>query len=169
MYYVLIEKQGGSRGSTSTPNIRPQNVPVTHEAGPSQPLTPANPVPEVYSDSRDEEGKGEDMVSFNDIMDAADHVADAFEVSHMSRVSALEAHKRRRHLARILELVRCRTTVMTPESSDTKYSSESQGSVTIDGPMWEDTCQCQCSSIQGRQEVVIIHLSSDSEEDVDID
>lgn len=124
---------------------------------------------EVSNDSKEEEADGEDVVSFNDIMDAADRAADAFEVSCMSRVSDPDARRRREHLARMLEFARCRTTVMSPESSETEYSSESQVSITVDGPMWEDTCQCHLSTIQGRQEVVIIHLSSDSEGDVDID
>ncbi len=166
---MLIKKQGGRRGSTSTPIILPQNLPIAHEAGPSQPLTPTNKVVEVEGDPREEEGKGKDVVSFNDIMDAVDCAADAYEISCMSRVSDSSARRRRQRFARMLEFARCRTTVMSPESSDTEYSSESQDSITIDGPISEDTCQCECSTIQGRQEVVIIHLSSDSEEDIDID
>jgi len=58
---------------------------------------------------------------------------------------------------------------MSPESSETEYSLDSQVSITIDGPGVEDFNMGDSSTIQGRQEVVIIHLSSDSEVDVDID
>lgn len=112
------------------------------------------------------------MVSFFNVMDAADRAADAFESSVMSRVSDTRACRRCEQLARVMMLARNRDPMkpfMSPESSETEYSLDSQVSITIDGPGVEDFNMGDSSTIQGRQEVVIIHLSSDSEVDVDID
>jgi hypothetical protein len=166
---VFIEKQGVRTGSTSSSIVQPLNLPLAHEAGSSEPLTPINRALEVSSDSTEKEAETANVVSFDDEMDAVERAADAFEDSVLSWVSDPDVHRRLRRLARVLELATCRTTLMSFESSDTEYNSESQISIAIDGPILENTCQCDCSTIQGRQEVVIIHLSSNSEEDVDID
>ena len=140
---------------------------------------------EVSSDSEEEEGAEEEesdeevLVSFDDVMDAADRAVDAFESSVLSRVSDTRVSKRacnltpaakRRRLDLILVKARNRSVkYMSPESSDTEYSSDTQVSITIDGPVKEETCECACSNLQGLGEPIFIHLSSDSEEDVQID
>ena len=58
---------------------------------------------------------------------------------------------------------------MSPENSDTEYSSDIQMSITIDEPLKEETRNCACSAFHGLEEPIFIHLSSDSEEDVEID
>lgn len=160
---MLIEKQGGRRGSTSVPINQPHNLLVAHDAGPSQPLTPANKALEVYSDLIEEKNNRKHVVSFDDIRDVANRVADAFEVLGMSQVSDPNAYRHSQRLARLVGLARRKTTPMSPKNSNTKCSLGSQVSITNDDPMWGNTCKCDYSTIQGRQEVVIIHLSSDLE------
>ena len=48
-------------------------------------------------------------------------------------------------------------------------SSDTQVSITIDGPLMEETRNCACSAFHGLEEPIIIYLSSDSEKDVEID
>ena len=110
------------------------------------------------------------MVSFDDIMDAVDRAADALEVSGISRVSDPRTRKRRKRHSIVVEISRRQMISMFSESSSAiEYSSYSQVSFTIDSPTGEASSKCNTSLIQGRQEVVIIHVSSDSEEDVEID
>jgi len=122
----LLDIYGVRRGSLLVPNNEAQILPVAHEAGPSQLLTPTNNVFQNDSVSEEDKSKGEDVVSFNDIMDAANRAADAFEVSGMSRVSDLNARRRRQRYARLVELNRCKMALMFYDSSDTEYSSDSQ-------------------------------------------
>jgi hypothetical protein len=169
----MVENQGGRGGTTSRRAVQLQNeAPGSHDEGPSEPFTPANTPMEVSCDENEDQAVKEDLVSFSDVMDAADRAADAFESSVMSRVSDTGARRRRERLERVMILARNRDPMrpfMSPESSETEYSSDSEVSITIDGPPMEDFCQCYSSGIQGRQDVVIIHISSDSEVDVDID
>ena len=142
---------------------------MTHEAGPSQGPTLHNPNVDVSSDSEEEEQVPEkDLVSFGDVMDAAERAVDAFESSVMSRVSDIRARSRR-HFARLVEIQFQSGRRMSPESSETEYSSEPQTSITVDGPSVEELCMCACSGPTGPQEPVFIHLSSDSDQDIEID
>jgi len=125
---------------------------------------------QIHNVSEEEKSKGEDVVSFDDVMDAADRAADALKVSGINRVSDRNARRRRQRHARLMEVSRCKMRTMFSESSSaTEYSSDSQVFVTIDGPMWEASSKCNTTMIQGRQEVVIVHLCSGLEEDIDID
>jgi hypothetical protein len=170
LYNVLIEQQGGPIGNTSSPIVELEDPEVHHGGTPLQTLTPANAHIDDSCDVEEDEANKEDLVSFDDVMDAADRAVDAFESSVMSRVSDTNARRRRERAQRIVMMARARPfRLMSPESSDTKYSSESQVSISIDGPAMQDLRDDDCSQIQGRQQVVIIHLSSDSEMDVDID
>ena len=72
--------------------MAPPHAPGTHEARPSQALTPVKETMEVLNNSDEEDTKEEEvdekeLVSFNDVMEAADHAVDAFESSMLSRVS----------------------------------------------------------------------------------
>jgi len=49
---------------------------------------------QIHNVSKEEKNKGEDVVSFNDIKDAVDRIAYAFEVSGMSWVSDHNACRR---------------------------------------------------------------------------
>lgn len=132
---------------------------------------------EVSIDSKEKEDANQDLVSFDDVMDTADCVANTFENFVLSQVSDKKAHKqtrsiplvRTRCLRRLLELTGQKTTFMSLESSDTEYSSNGQISISINEKVLEDTCVYSCSTIQGRKEPVFIHFSSDSEEDAEID
>jgi hypothetical protein len=123
---------------------------------------------EVSGDSKEDEAANEDMVSFVDVMDAADRAADALEHSRLSRVSDLVGPNRSLSEADV-EPRKRRQPMFSPESSETEYSSDSVISISIDGPMFQDTCECVCSVGQGSREIVLILLSSDSDDDVEID
>jgi hypothetical protein len=167
---VFIGKQEGPRGSTSATIIEPEDHEVHHKEIPFETSTPTNAPVVNLDDAEEDEIEKEDVVSFDDVMDAADRAVNAFETSVMSRVSDTNAQRRRERAQRIVMMARARPfRLMSPESSETEDSSESQFSISIDGPAMEDFYECDCSQIQGRQEAVFIHLSSDSEVDVDID
>ena len=68
--------------------MAPPHAPSTQEAGPSQVLISVKETMEVLNNSNDEkdtkdklEVDEEELVSFNDVMEAADHAVDAFESS----------------------------------------------------------------------------------------
>ena len=142
---------------------------VNQEAGPSQAPTLEIQHVAAFSDSEEEEEVPEkDLVSFGDVMDAAERAADAFESSVMSRVSDPRARSRR-HFDRLVQIQFESGRRMSPESSETEYSSEPQTSITVDGPSVDEVCMCARSGPTGPQEPVFIHLSSDSEQDIEIE
>ena len=158
-------------GSSAAHTVEAQNFPSDPE-GATSTTFPALATPvDILSNQEDFEVQREDVVSFDDIMDAADRAADAFESSALSRVTDTEARKRRCALVRIRVAMDGNGVfrLMSPESSETEYSLESEVSISVDGPLGEDFYRGHSDRIQGRQELVIIHLSSDSEGDVDID
>ena len=166
----LIRQSGGPRGSTSPPIVEPEDPETHHGAIPFETPTPANAAIDYSSDAEKDEAQKEDVVSFDDVMDAADRAVDAFESSILSRMSDTKGRRRCERNVAIVLIARAKPfRLMSPESSKTEDSSDSQVSISIDGPVKEDFCHFDCSQIQGRQELVIIHLILDSEEDVDID
>jgi len=127
---------------------------------------------EVSSDSMEEKGANEDLVRVHEIMDVGDHSGDSLETSVLNRISDLEerhCHSNVIHLRRILHAPGHWEPIVSFERSEPQYNSDRHVSVSIDGPLSEGFCDCACSGIQSRQESMFIHLSSDSEEDVEID
>jgi hypothetical protein len=117
------------------------------------PMTTAITEMEASSDNSANEDGSKDVVSFNDIMDAADRAADQFEESPVaSRISASQSRKRK-------------APVFSSESSETEYSTSSDSHVSV-GDNLDDFSNCASSFYIGRHDVVIIHLSSDEDEDV---
>ena len=73
--------------------MAPPHAPGTQEIGPSQALTPVKETNMVLNnsddkeDTQDNEVDEDQLLSFNDVMEAADDVVDAFESSMHSGVS----------------------------------------------------------------------------------
>ena len=167
--WIWFSYQEGRETEASSPVAPIASVSESHGAGLSQ--APPLEIQHVnaFSDSKEEEqAPEEDLVSLGDIMDAAKRAVDAFQSSVMSRVSDPRA-RNRRHFDRLVQIQFESGRRMSPESSEIEYSSEPQTSITVDGPLVGEFCTCNCSGRTGPQEPVFIHLSSDSEEDIEID
>jgi len=67
--------EGGQSSSFVEPII---HVPVFKRIGPSQPFIPANTNMRVSSESKDDEATSKDLVSFFDVINAAERDVDAF-------------------------------------------------------------------------------------------
>jgi len=127
-------------------------VPDGHVAGSSQPnLLRTFPIADMELSS--DESEGQDLVRFNDIMDAADRAVDQFEEEPVaSHVSCPQSRKRK-------------APIFSDESSETEYSSSSESSISV-GDNLDMFCSCATSAPIGLHEVVIIHLRFDEDEDV---
>lgn len=164
----MFELQGGDAGPSSVPIVQTPIVPVPVAAGLSQTPAPANTMMEVSSASKEEEGADEDLVSIYNAIDVAQVTEDHLEYSVHSRISHSAERRHRNRIAQLQREFNARK-LREPIVSLQRYSSDSEVSIPSHGPQIQDTCHCARNVIQGRQEVVIIHLSSDSEEDVQID
>ena len=169
----------------SSPTQTPTQIPVPDQGGTSHPIALLDAHMEVSGDSEDKavveevEGNHAHIVSFDDVMDAADFAVDALESSALSRVSDTRKQIRPRFLVSgarrracnflLMQARNCPVRCMSPESSSTEYTTSLEISETVDGPMMLDTCDCACSTIQGPQQPVFIHLSLGSDDDIEID
>jgi len=95
-------------------------------------------------------------VSFNDIMDDADLVADKFEKEPVaSRFSDPRVRK-------------WKQPIFSPESSKTEYSLEDESFASVSSLNFEDICDNETRVLLILHEVVLIDLSLDKDEDVDV-
>lgn len=146
----------GNVASTSPVLVEDGMVPVGDVAGASQPRVHRRFPIAGTELSSDESEEGEDLVRFDDIMDAADRAVEQFEEEPVaSHVSCPQSKKRK-------------APVFSDESSETEYSSSSESSVSV-GDNLDTFCRCTPSPPRVFHEVVIIHLSSDEDEDVEIE
>jgi len=79
-------------------------------------------------------------------------------------------HPKHANLRMIASLMnRKRKAVFSPENSETEYSSSDQSSSSVCSNHIGVLCDCACSGVVGQHDIVIIHLSSDSDGSIDID
>jgi len=103
-----------------------------------------------------EKDKEPDLVSIGDIMDATDPRACRQEYPLYNLFYDTRGRK-------------CKQPVFSPESLETEFSSDFGTSYLICSPLFsEDICTCVRSANPIKHEVVFIHLSSDSKDDVDV-
>ena len=119
---------------------------VVHTAGPSSPKKWPQPGVPLSSDSSDDE---RNLVSFADIMDAAERAVDDFEGDRLSW---------NRGLGPWFSLF----------SSETEYSSAKELSNSSSSPPFEAICDCYHNGKVYSREVIILSSDSDEEEDVQI-
>jgi len=144
-----VEEHRGKRVKRSLSKKNPlidKAFPALEIGGPSERKTWPQPGVPLSSDSSDDEEK---LVSFADIMDATERAVDAFEGDKLSQA--------RGRLPWWL----------SPESSATEYSSAVQLSNNSSSPQDEEVCDCAASGTKSCHEVII--LSSDSDEDDDVE
>lgn len=116
-----------------------------------------------------------DLVSFGDVLNACDRAADYLEIPHGSRISDHRKRKGKKPLFSPIKgklpfyLQRTgRKPTFSSESSSTEYSSSVHSVDSVSSPQFEELRDCACSGIIGRQEVVFIHMSSNSDCSIDI-
>lgn len=174
LFHVLVHFQGRGRGRHSTPRVTASSAVSVQGAGPSQPIQIVEDITQV---SHDWEAPTDGLVSFNDVMDAVDRACDAMELDCLSRVSHPKGVQngpafRRRRLRELEEELRNpnrRPPVFSPESSDTERYSTEEITVSNNAPFDEDFIDSAASRQQGLGAVVILHLSSGEEDNVEID
>ena len=120
--------------------------PTLQIGGTSQPHQWPQPGQEQSTDSTNDERK---MVSFVDIMNAAEDAGSEFEGGRSS-------------------LKRWPGLWFSDESSDTEYSSATEVSNGTSSPQFEEDCE-SCGSIRVyTREIIVLTKTSDEDEDVDI-
>jgi len=110
------------------------------------------------------------VITLDDILDTADRAVDSFEELACSRVSKSKAKAPAKCICGEEKTRKCKLPMFFDESSETKYSSSSESvNLSISTPTFLDTTNCATSGYIGIHDVVLIHLSSDSNCSVDID
>jgi len=128
-----MQPVSGNIAHTSPVMVKDGMVPVGDVTRTSQPnLSRRFPIANMELSS-DELEEGQDLVSFNDIMDAIDRTVEQFEEEPMaSHVSCPQSRKRK-------------APVFSDESSETEYSSSNESFVSVIDNL-DTFCRCTTSS-----------------------
>jgi len=110
-----------------------------------------------------------DVVILDDILDVADRVVNQFEKLIHSHVSHPKPEVPAKCVCNGTNTWKCKLPVFSDESSKMEYSSDSASGLSISSPTFLKTIECATSGYVGIYDVVLIHLSSDSDCRVDID
>jgi hypothetical protein len=127
-------------------------IPTTDVAGPSQIVAPVVTNLEMPRDLVPHEFA--DEVSFGTRMAIIDRFYDYVEEAHISRYSAPTSKKRKQPMC-------------SSDSSSMECSLQCHSDVSVCSPEMEEFYDCACSGVLGKHEIVLLHLSSDSDCTID--
>jgi len=110
------------------------------------------------------------VITLDDILDAADRTVDSFEELAFNRVSKPKVKVPAKCVCGEQKTRKRKLPLFSDESSETEYSSSSESvNLSISNPTFLDTTDCATSGYISIYDVVLIHLSSYSDCSVDID
>jgi len=157
----VLNKHGSSSVS---PNME---VVVAIAVDHSVPETPrsANVLVQIKSSPEVESN----VITLDDILDAADPAVDEFEKLAHSCMSHPKPKVPATFACREPNTRKRRLPMFSDESSETEYSSDLESGLSISSPTFLETTDCATTAYVGIHNVVLIHLSSDSDCSIDID